>query len=479
MSLTDAIPQTIKEIGRIRAGGQAARGQYGQSIADLGQMVSQIPAQMEAKRVAREQEQVRQQQLQIQQGQLKEQQRKQAADDALNTAMSQALTPEGDVDLALLGSHLKGTPGMSEFPALVQHFTAMKTSAAQLKGQQFKNASDEADYMGSLAAGSDAFTSPEDKAGALAAGLASAVKQGLLPPEQAHEILNGMIGDDGAPDPVGVSSTILKLRQTSDAQRKLDDDHARTNALNQASIAQAEETGRKSSEEKAATRLANYSAQLGAATSKTGYAMVYRGVPDDLKDRFDAPEAFDPKTSPQRARFAAMSAKEQQDAIHAIAAERSAEQLRAIEVAREKRLAAGGAEETPAEKRETAAYKQYVSDYEHAQTEARMRSGTTMTIGPDQMPVTTSNAGPYTPPPSLEKWKAMTPSERQAVMTNPNARITDAEMARRSGGGTAPAASSATGVIVTNPTTGQQFRAKDQATADAALKAWADAARQK
>jgi hypothetical protein len=81
-------------------------------------------------------------------------------------------------------------------------------------------------------------------------------------------------------------------------------------------------------------------------------------------------------------------------------------------------------------------YKDYVSAYEHAQGEARMRAADTYDA--DGMPA--SKPG-YIPPPAFEKWQAMTDQERQTTISNPDARISDAEMAKRRGVQTAPIAS--------------------------------------
>lgn len=397
MSLVDAIPQSIREVGRINASRAGASGAYGQLVGEIGQSISTIPAQIQAKKIQQQQEQARAQELQIQQGQLADQTRKRAAEDALNNALSNpdVLTPEGDVNMAALGSHLRGTPAMTQFPELVQHWTQMKEAGARLHEQTIKNAGDEADYLGSLAAGSDALKDPTDKAAALLAGVSSAVKKGILTPEAAHPIIAGLMGDDGNPDPLKVASTIQQMRQASTEQRKLDDEHQRTNARAQADIARAEAEGQKAATETADKRLKNVSAQLGAATSKTGYAMVYRGVPDDLKSRFDAPEAFDPKSSPQRARFAGMSAKEQQDAIHDIAQER-------LEQARESRLASGVQKDATYD-RDFAQYKLYLgqwTDQEKAKPGPLDENGNPQY---DEMgkPVKTA----YEMPPTFDEWK--------------------------------------------------------------------------
>lgn len=481
MSLLDAIPESIKEVGRLKAGGIAARGAYGVALGNIGEAVASIPAQVQAQKIQEEQAAARQQEATIRQGQITAAARKAASESALNNALSNpdVLDAEGNVNLPALGQHLQGTPAMLEYPGLVEHFTQMKETAARLRSQTVKNANDEADYMGSLSAGADAFSDPGQKAGALTAGIASAVKQNIITPDRAKDLTESLIGDDGSPDPDKVKATIASLKQTSDTQRKLDDEHQRVNAQAQADIARAEAEGQKATDEKSAKRLANISSQLGAATSKTGYAMVYRGVPEDLKPLFDEPDAFDPTVSPQRARFAGMTPEQQQSAVHAIAETKATEHLRQIEQAREDRLAGGvGADD----KKALAAYKSYVTDYEKAQTEARMRAPRVTTYDNEGNTVSASKAAPYLPPPAFEKWQVMTPAERQGVITTPQNRITDAEMAKRLTGGHEPPAAvpqappTATGgIIVTKPGTSQQFRFPDQASADKAIAAWSPA----
>lgn len=78
-----------------------------------------------------------------------------------------------------------------------------------------------------------------------------------------------------------------------------------------------------------------------------------------------------------------------------------------------------------------------------------------------QRRIDTSTLKTYVSPPSFDKWKAMTAAERQRVLSEPNSRIDDAEMQRRSDGGDASsgAKEGETREIPGHPGTEMTFRA--------------------
>lgn len=77
----------------------------------------------------------------------------------------------------------------------------------------------------------------------------------------------------------------------------------------EAETANAQTTG----EEK---KTQNAAAQLAAATTADQYRRVYRGLPVAIAEKFDAPDTFDPKTTPDRARQIGMTPAQQNTARH-------------------------------------------------------------------------------------------------------------------------------------------------------------------
>lgn len=77
----------------------------------------------------------------------------------------------------------------------------------------------------------------------------------------------------------------------------------------QAETANAQTTG----EEK---KTQNAAAQLAAATTADQYRRVYRGLPVAIAEKFDSPDSFDPKTTPDRARQIGMTPAQQQTGAH-------------------------------------------------------------------------------------------------------------------------------------------------------------------
>lgn len=99
----------------------------------------------------------------------------------------------------------------------------------------------------------------------------------------------------------------------------------------------------------------------------------------------------------------------------------------------------GGMTEAQVETAARAEYAQFARTYRQqhpAPTAAERQNDTVLRSLPN------TNLPPLEtppPPPSYDKWKVMTPEERQGVIQNPGARITDAEMAKRRTAGPAKA----------------------------------------
>lgn len=449
MSLTDAIPETIKEIGRIKAQGQAGRGAYGHALADIGQMAASIPGQVRANRQADQVDALRGQQLQrgaqdLQAGDLDLQakRRQAAADQAIQNAMSAALNPDGTVDAAKLTQHLAGTPAASALPEILQHLTAMQKSTVDLKLASTNLDDAERDEMGALAAAAEAAgTDPETQASILLTGIASRVKRQRMSNADANPIIAGLLGDDGAPNPTGVKSTLARMKAASKEQRVLDASDSQKEASTEDAKARAAARKEATDQKTLQDALSNLSRQLArTGTNKAQYTQVFRGVPTQYQSYFDAPENWT-TDSAERAADVMLTADQRQSKRHDQALETDA-------VARR--------EETASHNRalEDAATVRADSTIDRKQAEQHKRYDEFTKVWEAAYPKPTAAelalADPTKPlpppppaPPTFEKWSVMTQAERQAVLKNPNARINDAEMTRRAGAAPAVAAATA------------------------------------
>lgn len=494
MSLVDAIPATIKEMGRIRAGKARNKAGWGQSLASIGQMVSTIPAQMQQQTALEGQQRRGAQQEQLNAMEIADKQREQAADSAINNAMSSALSADGSLDVGKLQAALAGTPAASRLPQILTAVNAMNKTTLDLQKSGLDVAEAEADHMGALAAAALAAPDADGRASIITAGIAQGQRAGLIDPAHARASVSRMLGDDGLPDPAKVDAVLQELQAHSSKQRTLKSNEAENAAQTAAAKALTadRETDTQIAKDKAA--LENFSAQLGRATTKEQYARIFAGVPANLKDRFDAPEAFDQKTTPRRSLEASMTAAELErkradDLINADRDTDNAEVHRHnLETEATARVTANRPREGSAQTGEfsTDAKRGYDAWVENYKTRYPTETLQTVTKYGQETTEKRPVAG-VKPPPSMAKWQAMTPAEREAVLANPNARISDAELAARQASKPAAAtadaappavkaaAASAAGmIIVTKPGTRQKFAFKTQADADATLEDWAN-----
>ncbi len=431
MSLIDAIPQTIKQIGAAKARGAAGTGQaWGQSIADIGQAISAIPEQRRRERSLAMAEQINEMRL-------NQAKREEAASVAIQNATAAALNPDGTVDAAKLTQHLAGTPAASQLPVILDQFNKLAQSKYDLQGKAVDAAAAEADALGALAHAAAQAEHPEDQAGLLATGIASGIKTGTIKAETGNKLLSDVLGDDGSPNPEKVSEAIKRLQAGSKEQRTLAATDAQRAAATESANALAAERKGKTERDAFNARLTNISRQLAGTNNKAQYARVYAGVPDELKNYFDAPEdwtadsatnASDVLMSPDAA------AARRESRRHNLVLEKQGDTRNAIARSREGRLASGAGADDKVEKDRYQKYKDFASAYEKAQDEARMRAPEK--IDKDFGTPIGKDVPAYLPAPSYEKWKAMTPAERAKVLSQPDARIDDAEMARRLSGGT-------------------------------------------
>lgn len=422
MSLVDAIPQTIKQIGAAEARGKAATGAiYGQTLADIGQMIGQIPARNRQRRSQALQDQA--QQMRMQQAQ-----REQAADLAIQNATSAALNPaDGSIDPQKLAAALAGTPGAVKLPEIMEGFNRMQASALNLKSAAINAQEAEDDALGSLAYSASQLENPEDQAALLATGLASAQKAGTIDGQKGKTLLGSLLDDQGAPDPTKVKTAIASLLSKSNKQRTMKATDAQRKAAEASADALADDRKARTSALELSGKLQNFSSQLASAKTQARYAQVYNGVPPEIRGYFDAPEEWTAESG-QRAIEATMDPAERIRLRH----DRVTEDLdRRRTIAAEKRAErTGSGAESPLDKKEAQTYNRYkdfASQYEKARDEERQRATTSDPYA------TQRNIPTYLPPPSYEKWQQMTPAERSKVIAQPNSRIDDAELARRSG----------------------------------------------
>lgn len=457
----DAIPQSIREIGRLRAGGHAAKGAYGVALSDIGTLAASIPAQMQQQQQLEAQTQVRQQQMEMGALELADKKRAMAADEALSQAMAQALSADGMIDPQKLTQHLAGTPAASKLPEILQRLNQFQKSSIDLRVSQ--SAADEADRdeMGSLAAAADAAgEDPETQAGVILTGIASRVKRSKMTAEEANPIIAGLLGDDGSPDPAKVKSTLAKMKAASKEQRQLSATDAAREAQTEDAISRRADRTEVTAQRKLVDGLTNYSRQLGATTDQARYARVYQGIPETLKGYFDPPDAWSPESA-RHASEVLLSPDQRADnarqaeTARQTAADRTADNARQDTAAAETRRHNLKTEETSAERERRLkasggagsgnedgvysttskrGYDAFVENYEKRyppKPKEKAPDATGFTPAPVSQAGDIDLPADRPPPPSLEKWYWMSDRERQAVIANPNARITDAELLRR------------------------------------------------
>lgn len=451
MSLVDAIPQTIKEIGRLRGQGQLARGAYGQSLADIGQMVAGIPEQMRQRKLEEQQAQIRAQQMEAGALELAEKKRAAAADEALSNAMAQALAPDGTIDPQKLTQHIAGTPAAAKLPEILQHLTAMQKATVDLDVSRGALDESQRDEMGALAAAAEAAgDDPDTQAGVLLTGIASRVKRNRMTQDEARPIIANLMGDvDGEgpaqPDPEKVTSTIARMKAASKEQRQLQMTEAQKDAAAENALAARDERKLRA----LGTQVQNFSRQLSNTTTKEQYARVYQGVPKDARPYFDSPEEWTPESATRAAdvlltpdqRSDNARADDAATRADAAAAETRRHNQQTEQTARERegRLRSGGGSDESGVYSTTSkrGYDAFVENYLKRHPAERLESVT----DPDVPSLVTTKRVPVegaVPPPSIEKWHAMTSQERQKVLADPNARIDDATLARRQGGEAPP-----------------------------------------
>lgn len=449
VSLIDAIPQSIRAVGAAKSNRAAAGGAYGQLLGQLGRAVGQIPALNRQ----RQSEAMRNEILAMQQ---EKQRRETAAEEAINRAMSSAIDPAtGSVDRMKLAQNLVDTPAAAKLPAILEQFDAMDQTALRLQGAKIDVAEAEDDVLGSIAHAASQLDTPDDRAGILAAGVAAALNQGTLRKESANAALAAVLGADGNPDPAKVDEAVKAFTAKSGKQRALQASDAQKKAAQEAQASLSEEREAKTVETRRQTALKNFSSQLSrTGTNRDLYGRIYANIPAEYRDYFDSPDEWS-EESAEHAVEALMTpgdrvrvrAEERQQRAAEAQAERDRRRLENDEerlglerrrvADQETRTRNAAAKEANGGKTEYDVYKDWSAQYERARDEERQRA--------PEVPNTDENTKwtkpfikqmpDYQPPPSFQKWQAMTPAERAQVMTSPAARISDSEMNRRMGQG--------------------------------------------
>lgn len=448
MSLVDAIPASIRAVGAAKSNRAAAGGAYGQLLGQLGRAVAQIPALNRQ----RQSDAMRTEILAMQQDRAR---RETAAEEAINRAMSAAIDPAtGSVDRTKLAQNLADTPAAAKLPSILQQFDAMDQTALRLQGAKIDLSEAEDDVLGSIAHAASQLDTPDDRAGILAAGVAAALNQGTLRKESANAALAAVLGADGNPDPARVDEAVKAFTAKSGKQRQLQASDAQKKAAQEAQTALSEEREAKTVETKRQTALKNFSSQLSrTGTNRDLYGRIYANIPAEYRDYFDSPDEWS-EESAQHAIEALMTpadrirvqAEERQRRAAEAQAERDRRRLEndeeRLELERrrvadqEKRTRNAAAKEANGGKTEYDVYKDWAAQYERSREEERQRA-------PEQVDKYGFGTGvktmpEYKPPPSFQKWQAMTPAERAQVMTSPGTRISDEEMNRRKGGSPSP-----------------------------------------
>lgn len=305
MSIPDQIPETIRAIGDAQASGLRAKGQlYGSLITNLADAPSEYMAAQAKKKAAGLDAALKQQELTVRQTQIAQQQRAQAVQDQTNTAYSNAFNDDGTIDNAKLLSGLKNTTAASKAPEIIKGITDAQEQGLRVSELRAKVNEAEQAHMSSIANAADAVDDPMGKATVLAASIDSGVKSGAIAPDHAAALKAELTGPDGQLNQDAVGPLIARMKQLS----AVDLEKRATAARVTQEGARATQDA-KAKDEALAT--SNAATQLAGATTQADYARRYQGLPAAVQAKFDPPETFDPKTTPQRARFVAMTPDQQ------------------------------------------------------------------------------------------------------------------------------------------------------------------------
>lgn len=437
MSLVSAIPQTIKQIGRTEASGQAARGQWGQSIASIGQMVGQMPQRAADRRLQSQREEANNLNLSASR-------RNAAADEAMQNAMQQAVQPDGSIDQAKLTALLAGTPAASKLPQILAGLNQLQQTTLQLRTAKITAQDAEDDAIGKIAHSARVVDDPETQAGLLLTGIAAGVKGGVIQADRGKTLIAELLGEDGtSPDPAKVTATLDRLTAGSNEQRRLSVSDAQKKAATENALALADYRQATTEARKTQSGLANFGSQLGRATTAERYARIYAGVPAQLRGYFDAPEDFDPEVSPERARSVLMTPAQQETERHNRSLESAAAAVRA-ETTRhnremEKKGAGGKSADDPTYDRDFAEYKLWLDQW--AEVQKRKIPPVDEQGYPLQDMSGREVAPEYDAPPPFDEWRRLDKGKRVGV-----GQVGDVDLA--------PASSAKKPTAVTPPATG-------------------------
>ncbi len=163
-----------------------------------------------------------QQQQSLQMDALKLQQAKstELAQAALDNAMSNALKPDGSIDVSKLAEGVKGTPAASELPKIQESLLALQAKAADVAKTKGEVAKQERDHMAAVANAADSIPEAEQP-GWLLTHLAQSVKAGAIDSDEATSILSQMIDPStGQPDPGKTKIVLQSMKALSSGDVK-------------------------------------------------------------------------------------------------------------------------------------------------------------------------------------------------------------------------------------------------------------------
>lgn len=294
MSLVDAIPIGIREVGRARAQGAQAGGAYGVALADIGKMVGDIPAEISQRKSRDMQAQIQQGQLAVQQTQVARAKREEAADAAMQGAFSAALAPDGTLDRTKLSESIVGTPAAADWLKIQDALDRADEALAARQLTKQRVATGEDDVIGAGAHVASQTSDPTEQAALFTSYLTGKAQQGAISQDRAKREIADLLDDTGAPDPSKVSARLKSAVEGSGVQRTLAETEAQKAALAAKAQADAAEKAAKLQQQ----RFENVGSMLSSAGDNQAlYARIYAGIPNEFKSQFDAPDVWTPESS--------------------------------------------------------------------------------------------------------------------------------------------------------------------------------------
>lgn len=392
--------------------------------------------------------QSRQADTQIKQFELAHAKRQEQADQVLAGAMQRAIVTDAQgrtsYNTDALAKEILNSPYASYWPKMEGDLAESHRKIEQAKSATVDRETKEQDLAGTWGLQANALLDSGADADVVAHQLASkvalAVHEGVVPREHAVGLLAGY----DPQDPESLKRVTGALVAASEKATRTAADLA--NKKSQDAARQSLEDERR--EKARAIKIGNASKQLYQAgqQGQAQYARVWNGLPADLQAQFDTPDAFDAKLTARRSLEVGMTPAQIQTRTDVEQGQRLTDEdrdearrarerdHRETEADRKASLALSreefdwrkthGTDKGGEDDVFTAANKRGYDAFE--KTYAAAHPKPTTNFDPDGNPTQKPPA-----PPSMEKWAVMTSAERQGVLRDPKARISDAEMDRR------------------------------------------------